>query len=122
MDNLTSILNEFEKLKGQFVICHYEVMQLIAISEDNIDYYYALYDGRKIRLHSCVGSITQLKDKIDKSDYDEMVRVAKLNFFSSSECFIYRSKEVNPSQHIEDLTKKYQGTCEFITEIHWQII
>lgn len=81
MDNLTIFKNQFEELKGQMVICSNRVFRFIGIADDGDDYYYVLYDGRRITLHSCVGSITRLKGYILDRDYNEMVRLAKLNHF-----------------------------------------
>ena len=81
MDNLTIITNQFDELKGQMVICSNQVFRFIGIADDDEDYYYVLYDGRTITLHSCVGRITMLKGYIVERDYSEMVRLAKLNHF-----------------------------------------
>ena len=81
MDNLTIITNQFDELKGQMVICSDEVLRFIGIADDDEDYYYVLYDGRKITLHSCVGRITMLKGYILDRDYNEMIRLAKINHF-----------------------------------------
>ena len=69
MDNLTIITNQFDELKGQMVICSNRVFRFIGIADDGDDYYYVLYDGRKITLHSCVGRITMLKGYILDRDY-----------------------------------------------------
>ena len=84
MDNLEIFTKEFNDLRGQFVICSDRVYRFIGIGDDDNDYYYALYDGRKITLHSCVGRITPLKGYILQKDYDEMIRLAKLNHFDQS--------------------------------------
>jgi hypothetical protein len=81
MDNLTIITNQFDELKGQMVICSSRVFRFIGIADDDEDYYYVLYDGRKITLHSCVGRITMLKGYILDRDYNEMIRLAKINHF-----------------------------------------
>ena len=84
MDNLTIITNQFDELKGQMVICSNRVFRFIGIADDEYDYYYALYDGRTITLHSCVGRITMLKGYIIDRDYNEMIRLAKINHFDQS--------------------------------------
>ena len=38
-DNKTLILNQFEENRGQFVILHNNVVRLVAIAEDDTDYY-----------------------------------------------------------------------------------
>jgi hypothetical protein len=85
MDNLTIFTNEFNELKGQMVLCHDRVYRFIGLADDDEDYYYALYDGRKITLHTCLSRITPLKGHIIQRDYDEMIRLAKLNHFDQSE-------------------------------------
>lgn len=71
---------EFDQLAGQFVLYDiYSAARFIGIIEGDDDFYYVIYDGRKIIYHSCVMSIYQLKDKIEDIAYDEMVRIAKLN-------------------------------------------
>jgi hypothetical protein len=80
IDNKTLILSEFESLKGQFVITEMnQVQRLVAIGEDQMDYYWILYDGRCFIWQSCVGGVIQLKGKIDGIDYQRLVRTAKLN-------------------------------------------
>lgn len=79
-DNKTLILKEFEDLKGQFVIRDFNrVSRLVSVGQDDMDYYWILYDGRKITWQTCVGRIIALKGKIDEADYDSLVRIAKLN-------------------------------------------
>jgi hypothetical protein len=60
-DNLTLITNEFENLKGQYVLVDCESFRLIGIVEDEHDYYYCLYDGRKLKLTTCLMRITPIK-------------------------------------------------------------
>ena len=80
MNNREIILNEFEKLKGQFVITMSDTVErLVAITEDDIDYYYVTYNGRRLAFHTCVGKVIELKGKLDDDDYDEFERLAELN-------------------------------------------
>ena len=75
-DNKALILAEFEKHKGQFVIGDdWQVMRLVAIGEDDMDYYYVLYDGRKLHWSTCVGRFVPLKGKIDEHYYEEYGRL-----------------------------------------------
>jgi hypothetical protein len=91
MNNKELILNEFEQLKGQFVITEsWEVERLVAIGEDEMDYYYITYDGRKLKFHTCVGRIIPLKGKIDDKHYNEFERIANLNHYDR---FITDGKE-----------------------------
>lgn len=84
-DNLTRILEEFDRLKGQFVITDsHKIQRLIAVGTDEMDYYWITYDGRKIYWNTCVGKVVQLKGKLDDRDYNEFIRLAKLNHFDQS--------------------------------------
>ena len=78
-ENLKLFKSQFEQVKGQLVLCCGSVYRLIALSEDDFDFYWILFDGKKLILTSCCIRITQLKNKIDYNDYDDMVRIAKLN-------------------------------------------
>ncbi len=77
--NLEKILALFEELKGQFVLDDKSVERLIAIGTDDEDYYYVLYDGRKVIWSSCVGKIVPLKGFLKDEDYNEFKRLALLN-------------------------------------------
>ena len=77
--NLKRILDEFEELKGQFVITEsWEIERLIAIGDDEQDYYYVTYDGRKTKWNTCVGSVIPLKGRLTESEYNKFIRIAKL--------------------------------------------
>lgn len=79
MDNKTLILNEFEKYKGQHVLIGDSVYRLIGVLDDTEDYYWILFNGRDISYDSCLSRIMQLKGKLKDEDYDEILRIAKLN-------------------------------------------
>jgi hypothetical protein len=114
-DNLTIITNEFNSFKGQFVICSDQVYRFIGIADDDEDWYYVLYDGRRITLHSCVGSVTPLKSYILEAHYKELIRLAKLNHYDQIEDefadFI--------KQHKKEVTD-WQDT-QFILGPHWEL-
>ena len=114
-DNLTIITKEFNEFKGQFVICSDQVYRFIGIADDDEDWYYVLYDGRRITLHSCVGSITPLKGYIYDDDYDEMIRIAKLNHYDLLEEAFSEFVE----QHKRDVTD--WQTTQFILGPHWEL-
>ena len=81
-DNKTLILQEFEQLKGQFIINDsHQIERLVAVGEDDMDYYWITYNGRKLTWHSCVGRIVPLKGYLRENDYAEFIRLAKLNHF-----------------------------------------
>lgn len=80
MDTNLNIFQEvFDNLKGELVICNFSVYRLIAIVEDEFDYYYLLFDGEELHLFSCLINLVKLKNQIDDEDYDEMIRLVKLN-------------------------------------------
>ena len=87
-NNLRRLIDQFEENKGQFVIVDNKVSRFVCISEDDLDYYYVTYDGRKIRWHSSVGRYMPLKGRLDERDYNELVRLAKINHFDQEDFFI----------------------------------
>ncbi len=83
-DNLKKMLAEFEELKGQHVImCQTDIVRLIAIGDDDFDWCYVCWDGKKARWYSGLCHIIPLKGHIREKDYDEIVRMAKLNDLDS---------------------------------------
>jgi hypothetical protein len=93
-DNKTLILAEFEKLKGQFVInASWEIERLVAVGEDEWDYYWITYDGRKLKWNTCVGGLMPLKGHLRDKDYAELVRLAKLNHFDQATVWGNRNPE-----------------------------
>ena len=84
-DNKTLILREFENLKGQFVInASWDIERLVAVGEDDIDYYWITYDGRKLKWNTCVGRLMPLKGHLRDKDYNELVRLARLNHWDQA--------------------------------------
>jgi hypothetical protein len=73
------IIEEFEAHKGEHVLWSDKVYRLIGITEDYEDYYYVLYNGRKIIQASCVGRIVLLKGYLQDMDYKEFQRLSVLN-------------------------------------------
>jgi hypothetical protein len=81
-NNLNQILEEFENYKGQLVLISYnKIERLISIGDDTEDYYYVTWNGKKMETtwNSCVGPIMPLKGYLRDKDYNELVRIAKLN-------------------------------------------
>lgn len=73
---------EFEKYKGQFVIIDgfgWKVERFIAIGKNEMDYLYITFDGREIHTHTILDRIMPLKGYIREDDYNELIRIAKLN-------------------------------------------
>ena len=125
IDNRTLILNQFEKNKGQFVIMNNKVVRLVTIAEDDMDYYYVSYDGRKVIWHSCVGSYIVLKNKIDDKDYNELIRIAKLNHWDQYD--ITHLVETPTSFHLEGVNEhkhqmeKEEGENKYLTPFCWDL-
>lgn len=92
-DNLTIFKGEYEKLKGQHVISNDKVYRFIGIVDDEFDYYYCLYDGRKLYLHSCVGRVTPLKSYILDDHYAEFIRLAKINHYDQVDLYMNKDHE-----------------------------
>jgi len=117
-ENLKRILEEFESLKGQFVITEsWKIERLVAIGDDDTDYYYITFDGRKFRWNTCVGRIIQLKNKIDH--YEEFIRIAKLNHLDQPTIFGQDS-----SKESEEFKKQIVYLTEpnkFLTEVCWDL-
>jgi hypothetical protein len=121
MDNKTIIQKEYESLKGQFVLSHDRVYRLIGLSEDQWDYYYVLYDGRKITFATCVGRITPLKGFIRNYDYNEMIRLAKLNHYDQPT--VYDTNEDMTEfnkKHKEEVTTT-EDDMKFISGPFWDL-
>jgi hypothetical protein len=80
--NLVKFFREFEKHKGEFIIVEYnKVERFVALGSD-LNYYYITYDGRKLKWNTCVGPIFYYQNKIDDTNYNELVRIARLNEWS----------------------------------------
>lgn len=113
--NLKIILDEFEKLKGQFVITDtWKVERLVAIGDDSEDWYYVTFDGRDLKWYSCVGRVVQLKNKIDDKDYNEFIRLAKLNHYDQID-----KKEFLLA--FQAYIKKYDDKHKFLTDFCWDL-
>lgn len=127
MENNLKLLHEqFEKNKGQFVIIYNEVLRFVCIAEDEMDYYYVLYDGRKLVWHSAVGSYIVLKDKIDDKDYNELVRMAKINHFDQENFMMPRTPEDREDYkkiaeaHKSDISS-VSGNDKYLAPFCWDI-
>lgn len=124
MENLKLILDQFERLKGQFVITEsWKIERLVAVGEDDHDYYWVTYDGRKLNWSTCVGRVIELKGKLNDSDYESFVRTARLNHFDQSSLWGNRQPEV-----FENFCKEHRSSLEelsegdrLLTPIHWDL-
>lgn len=119
-DNLKIILEEFEKLKGQFVINDmWNIERLIAIGDDGDDWYYITFDGRNIHWLSCVGRIMPLKGYLRDKDYNELIRLAKLNHWD--QLYINGDKEKDFFNAVDKEISGYSDNHKFMTELCWDL-
>ena len=123
-DNKSLILAEFEKLKGQFVITSsWKIERLVAVGEDDHDYYWITYDGRKFTWNTCVGRIMPLKGHLLDRDYNELVRLAKLNHYD--QVTIWGNKNPDEAEqfnlnHKAELTQLNEPD-RFLTPVCWDL-
>ena len=125
-DNKTLILAEFERLKGQFVIVEslsWKVERLVAVGEDDVDYYWITYDGRRLNWHTCVISPIQLKGRLPDRDYNRLVKNAKMNDYDQitlwSNSDPDKFMEFNEA-HKAEISKLREGES-LLTPICWYI-
>jgi hypothetical protein len=123
-DNKTLIIKKFEELKGQFVInASWDIERLVAVGEDDMDYYWVTYDGRKFKWNTCVGRLMPLKGHLRKEDYNELVRLARLNHFD--QVTVWGNKTLEEAeqfnrQHKNELMKTLTDE-NFLTDICWDL-
>jgi hypothetical protein len=124
-DNKTLILNEFQQLKGQFVInASWNIERLVAVGEDEWDYYWITYDGRKLKWNTCVGGLMPLKGHLQDKDYAELVRLAKLNHFD--QVTVWGNKNLEEAElfnqnHIAELMQLPENH-KFLTKVCLELI
>jgi hypothetical protein len=82
------LIKQFNQLKGQYVLINRKVLRFIGIGEDSDDYIYIMWDGNNLSFHSGLSNIIQLKDKINKNDYLELIRMSKINHSDSLHAFL----------------------------------
>jgi hypothetical protein len=115
---MNRIIKEWEEHKGEFVLTQSHTLErFIAIGDDSEDYYYVTYDGRRIMWNSCVGKLIYLKGKIDDKDYQEFIRLAKLNHLDQAD---ENYTEESANKHREDITKIGENHL-YLTEICWDL-
>jgi hypothetical protein len=123
-DNLTIFTNQYDRLKGQFVLSNDKVYRFIGLAEDEMDYYYVLYDGRKIHFHTCVGKITPLKGYIPQKDYIELIRLAKINHFDQPNLWGNKKPEEFGefnNKHKHELLEDFDEHTKFIFGPCWEL-
>jgi hypothetical protein len=120
-DNLKLILDEFEKLKGQFVITEMNnIERLVAIGDDQEDWYYITYNGRELHWSSCVGRIMPLKGYIREQDYNYLVHIAKLNHHDQLDLSVNGNKD-KFLESLNEYVSKFSEKEKFITEPCWDL-
>jgi hypothetical protein len=121
------ILKEFEEHKGEFVITDTDkVMRLIAVVDDDIDYFWVYWNGRETFWHSCVGGFIVLKNKIDEKDYNNLIRMAKLNHIdlwqlNDKDTELNKIHRIKVERMKQEITKLKDPTNKYLTEICWKI-
>ncbi len=121
-----SILEKFEKHKGELVICDFHhVQRLIGVAEDQDDLYWVYYNGRgKVTLSSCVGGFIPLKGFIEERHYENLKRIARLNDYDLVEVRDdkEKTKEINDAakKYVETYLDKYEND-NYITPICWDL-
>ena len=124
MNNKDKITETYNQLKGQLIISDFQVSRLIGIVEDKDDYYWCLYDGRIITLSSCLTRVTPLRGCILNDDYNEMVRICKLNHYDQP---IYSSwtkenmEEFIIEMHKQTLLVGWDKDTHFISGPDWNL-
>lgn len=118
--NLKKILAQFEELKGQFVITEsWEIERLIAIGDDEQDYYYVTYDGRHTKWNTCVGAIIPLKGRLTEAEYNKFISRAKLNHWDQAVWGEYDEEFIN--KHKMEVTRLDAKADKYLTEICWDL-
>lgn len=130
--NLTLLKKDFENHKGEFVINNYnhKVVRLVALGTDDEDYYWVFYDGNETVWQSTLFHFIVLKDKINKKDYDEFIRLAKLNhqdqinhWQEENEKDKEKIKEAEKTikEVKENIQKNIGSNDKYLTDICWDI-
>lgn len=104
------ILKNYNSLKGQFIITDsHTIERLVAVADDDFDYYYVTFNGRGLNFHTCVGRLIPLKGYLRDKDYNELVRLAKLNHsdFISPDIFEVGFEEWKDSVKYKFITSFY---------------
>jgi hypothetical protein len=123
MTNKEIIIKEFSQLKG-LVIVDFKVSRLIGVVEDEEEMYWCLYDGQQIHLASCLQNMIALKGKIDIQEYNEMIRVCKLNHNDQPISFSWANEDEVKDMvevHKQQLLAWCYGHNHFIAGPDWSL-
>jgi len=127
--NKQHTLDTFQELKGQHVLINRKVLRFIAIALDQYDYLYIMWDGREVSYCTILDRMSQLKDRIDKSDYDEMVRISSINHMDSADLWMPRTdedkaktaKQANRARCIIEKQLNEVKDLDMLSEVCWEL-
>jgi hypothetical protein len=118
--NRISVLAEFEELKGQTILDIDTTYRFIGVAEDDNDYLYVLYNGRKISYATCLIRLIRLKGKIADKDYEHILHIARLNHYDQYKKANEEDEKSFGEYHREELLKDVRG-IKFLTPICWDL-
>ena len=123
INNMTAeerVKQDFESLKGQFVITQsHKIERLVAIGEDEHDLYWVTYDGRKLTWNTCVGRVMPLKGYLRDEDYNELVRSATLNDFDQETC--WKDNGEKSEQHKLEIVESINERDKLLSDLCWDL-
>jgi hypothetical protein len=118
----------FDRLKGTLVLIDRQVLRFIGIGQDQYDYLYILWDGKKITYRTILSNLIQLKNKIDKKDYDSMINSSMINDYDSKKCFNPKSDKdrvivANANNNVkqEVLAEIDKHNIDLLDDLFWDI-
>jgi hypothetical protein len=115
-NNLKLILEEFEQLKGQFIITmSHTIERLVAIGTDDEDWYWITWTGKELHWSSCVGKIIPLKGYLRDDDYNDFLNCAKLNHVD------YTLSVSEFSTFVKLYISNYPEDHKFLTDFCWNL-
>jgi len=106
MNNKDFTIDIFNKLKGQFVLIDNKVFRFIGIGEDQDDFLYILWDGKEMYYKTILEHMIQLKDKINKSDYDVLISHSNLNDYDNLKFLMKTDDDKAKTSNIIEKMKK----------------
>ena len=125
--NRISTIETFKELGGQHVIVHDSILRFIGIGEDEHDYLYIMWDGRKVSYFVILSRISQIKDKIDSDHYKDMVSTSKLNHFDSIELYspstehAKRINKINSDSLKQEIKDEIETSVKLLADLNWEI-
>jgi len=129
-ENKKHLIETYEELKGQHVLIDRKVLRLIGMAEDDHDFLFILWDGRKIHQHTILDRLSALKGKIDDEHYNDMVQISKLNHYDSEGLYHpvtpeekQKTKEFAASTkaRIEIQLLKTENGFKLLAPLNWEI-